>query len=104
MTDYILEMNNIHKSFGKVKALKGVDLKIEPGTIHSICGENGAGKSTLMNVLSGVIPAGEYEGDIIYKGEKQAFNNIKDSESKGIVIIHQELALVSFLSIAENIF
>lgn len=104
MTEYILEMNDIQKSFGKVKALKGVNLKVERGEIHSICGENGAGKSTLMNVLSGVIPHGEYEGEIIYNGEEQSFNDIKDSESKGIVIIHQELALVSFLSIAENIF
>lgn len=104
MESYILEMNNIKKNFGRVQALKRVDLKIKRGTIHSICGENGAGKSTLMNVLSGVIPAGEYEGDIIYNGQKQSFKNIKDSESEGIVIIHQELALVPLMSIAENIF
>ncbi len=104
METYILEMNNIGKSFGKVQALREVNLKVKKGEIHSICGENGAGKSTLMNVLSGVIPAGDYDGDIIYQGSKQKFNNIKESEELGIVIIHQELALVPLMSIAENIF
>lgn len=104
MSEYILEMRNIKKYYGEAKALDGVDLKVRPGEIHSICGENGAGKSTLMKVLSGVIPNGKYEGEIIYQGKKQEFANIKDSEVQGIVIIHQELALVPYLSIAENIF
>ena len=104
MSEYILEMNHIVKEFSGVRALNDVNLKVKPGEIMAICGENGAGKSTLMNVLSGVYPYGEYTGDIVYKGEVCKFHSIKDSERKGIVIIHQELALSPFLSIAENVF
>jgi len=100
----ILEMNNITKTFPGVKALDDVTLKVERGEIHAICGENGAGKSTLMKVLSGVYPFGSYSGDIIYEAETRKFSNISDSEDEGIVIIHQELALSPYLSIAENIF
>lgn len=104
MSEVILEMNHITKAFSGVKALDDVNLKVEKGEIHALCGENGAGKSTLMNVLSGVYPFGTYEGDIVYKGETCKFHQIKDSESKGIVIIHQELALSPYLSVAENVF
>ncbi len=104
MAELILEMRNITKEFPGVKALDNVNLKVEEGEIHALVGENGAGKSTLMNVLSGVYPHGSYEGDIIYKGEVCNFKEIKDSEKKGIVIIHQELALVPYMSIGENIF
>ncbi len=100
----ILEMNNITKTFPGVKALDDVTLKVERGEIHAICGENGAGKSTLMKVLSGVYPFGSYSGDIVYENEVKKFSNISDSEAEGIVIIHQELALSPYLSIAENIF
>jgi putative multiple sugar transport system ATP-binding protein len=100
----ILEMNNITKTFPGVKALDDVTLKVERGEIHAICGENGAGKSTLMKVLSGVYPFGSYSGEIIYEAETRKFSNISDSEDEGIVIIHQELALSPYLSIAENIF
>ena len=104
MSEYILEMDHITKAFSGVKALDDVNLKVKKGEIHALCGENGAGKSTLMNVLSGVYPYGTYDGDIIYKGEKCQFHKIKESEEKGIVIIHQELALSPYLSIAENVF
>lgn len=104
MNDIILEMKNIVKTFPGVRALDNVNVKVKRGTIHSLVGENGAGKSTLMNVLSGVYPYGNYEGDIVYEGEVCKFKNIKDSEKKGIVIIHQELALIPELSIMENIF
>ena len=104
MSEYILEMNHIVKEFSGVRALNDVNLKVRPGEIMALCGENGAGKSTLMNVLSGVYPYGEYTGDIVYNGEVCKFHSIKDSEHKGIVIIHQELALSPFLSIAENVF
>ncbi|MCI6667432.1 MAG: ATP-binding cassette domain-containing protein, partial [Romboutsia timonensis] len=104
MAEIILEMKNITKEFPGVKALDNVNLKVEEGEIHALVGENGAGKSTLMNVLSGVYPYGSYEGDIVYKGEVCKFKEIKDSEKKGIVIIHQELALVPYMSIGENIF
>ena len=104
MAKVLLEMKNITKTFPGVKALDNVNLKVEEGEIHALVGENGAGKSTLMNVLSGVYPYGSYEGDIIYNGEVCQFNKIKDSEEKGIVIIHQELALVPYMSIGENMF
>ncbi|WP_090964191.1 multiple monosaccharide ABC transporter ATP-binding protein [Aureimonas phyllosphaerae] len=97
-------MRGITKTFPGVKALDNVNLVVEKGEIHAICGENGAGKSTLMKVLSGVYPHGTYEGDIVYDGEVRSFRGIRDSEHVGIIIIHQELALVPLLSIAENIF
>ncbi len=100
----LLEMRQITKEFPGVKALDRVDLKVQQGEIHAICGENGAGKSTLMKVLSGVYPAGSFEGEILYEGEPANFRAISDSEMRGIIIIHQELALVPQLSIAENIF
>ena len=104
MAKILLEMKNITKTFPGVKALDNVNLKVEEGEIHALVGENGAGKSTLMNVLSGIYPYGTYEGDIIYKGETCQFHEIKDSEAKGIVIIHQELALVPYMTIGENMF
>lgn len=100
----LLEMKNITKEFPGVKALDNVNLKVEEGEIHALVGENGAGKSTLMNVLSGIYPYGTYDGDIIYDGEVCKFAKIKDSEEKGIVIIHQELALVPYMTIGENMF
>lgn len=104
MSDNILEMRSITKTFPGVKALEDVTLNVKRGEIHAICGENGAGKSTLMKVLSGVYPHGTYTGDIYFDGQVEAFNSINDSEARGIVIIHQELALIPYLSVAENIF
>ncbi|MBO3083676.1 ATP-binding cassette domain-containing protein [Cellulomonas sp. zg-ZUI188] len=104
MAQPILEMQAITKTFPGVKALQDVSMSVERGEIHAICGENGAGKSTLMKVLSGVHPHGSYEGSILFDGEEVQFGSINDSEAKGIVIIHQELALVPYLSVAENIF
>ncbi len=100
----ILEMRSITKEFPGVRALSEVSLTVHAGEIHAICGENGAGKSTLMKVLSGVYPYGTYEGDIVYQGEVCRFKDIRSSETAGIVIIHQELALIPELSITENIF
>jgi putative multiple sugar transport system ATP-binding protein len=104
MSDIILEMKNITKLFPGVKALDNVNLTVKKGEIHALIGENGAGKSTLMNVLSGVYPHGTYTGDIVFNGELCLFKTISDSEKIGIVIIHQELALIPSLSIGENIF
>ncbi|NCA99771.1 MAG: ATP-binding cassette domain-containing protein [Clostridia bacterium] len=104
MTKTILEMRMITKTFPGVKALSDVSFEIKSDEIHALVGENGAGKSTLMKVLSGVYPHGTYDGQILYEGEECQFRDIKQSEEKGIVIIHQELALVPYLSIAENIF
>ncbi|WP_433473521.1 multiple monosaccharide ABC transporter ATP-binding protein [Spirillospora sp. CA-142024] len=104
MTDAILRMRGITKTFPAVKALQDVNLEVRRGEIHAICGENGAGKSTLMKVLSGVYPHGDYSGDIEFDGEPCRFSGIRDSEQRGIVIIHQELALSPHLSIAENIY
>ncbi|QIK70294.1 sugar ABC transporter ATP-binding protein [Erysipelothrix sp. HDW6C] len=104
MSNTILQMKNINKSFGPIHVLKDVNIVVEAGEIHALCGENGAGKSTMMKVLSGVYPHGSYEGDIVFQDEICSFGGIKDSEAKGIAIIHQELALIPQLSIAENIF
>jgi len=104
VANILLEMKKITKAFPGVKALDNVNLTVEEGEIHALVGENGAGKSTLMNVLSGIYPYGSYEGDIVYNGEICKFKTIKDSERLGIVIIHQELALVPYLTIAENMF
>ena len=104
MAEPILQMRGIRKSFHGIRALSDVNLTVKAGEIHAIVGENGAGKSTLMKVLSGVYPHGEFEGEISFFGEHCRFGGIADSEHKGIIIIHQELALVPLLSIAENIF
>lgn len=104
MSDTILEMRSITKEFPGVRALDNVSLSVRRGEIHAICGENGAGKSTLMKVLSGVHPHGTYAGTIVFEGEKVEFKDLKSSEKAGIVIIHQELALIPELSVTENIF
>lgn len=104
MTDNILEMQDICKSFGPVQVLKDVNFNVRRGEVHALCGENGAGKSTLMKILAGIYPYGDYTGNIILNGKKAKFASVKDSESAGIGIIHQELALVPYLSIAENLF
>jgi len=104
VTTNILEMQGITKTFPGVKALQNVSLGVKRGHVHAICGENGAGKSTLMKVLSGVYPAGSFDGQIVFEGAQVDFKNINDSEAAGVVIIHQELALSPYLSIAENIF
>ena len=100
----ILEMRKIGKRFPGVIALDAVDFSIAPGEVVALAGENGAGKSTLMKVLSGVYPHGSYDGEILYDGKPTRFRDIRDSEHAGIVIIHQELALVPLLSVAENLF
>src|SRR5215470_4711636 len=100
----MLEMRAIAKSFAGVRALRDVNFTVNAGEIHALVGENGAGKSTLMKVLSGVYPAGTYDGTIVFDGEERHFRDINDSEALGIIIIHQELALIPLMSIAENIF
>ena len=97
-------MEHITKEFPGVKALDNVNLEVQRGEIHALIGENGAGKSTLMNVLSGQYPYGSYTGTVTYEGEECKFKKLNDSEAKGIVIIHQELALIPLLSIGENMF
>ena len=104
MKKKLLEMRNITKDFSGVKALDHVNLVVQEGEIHALVGENGAGKSTLMNILSGIYAYGTYEGDIIYDGKICEFHDIKESTKVGIVIIHQELALIPYLTIAENVY
>ena len=104
MIKHILEMKNITKEFPGVKALNEVSFKVEEGEIHCLVGENGAGKSTLMKVLSGVYPHGTYKGDIVFNGEIQKYQNVRDSEKAGIAIIYQELALIPEMTVYENIF
>ncbi|MFU2137767.1 xylose ABC transporter ATP-binding protein [Gallibacterium anatis] len=102
--DILLEMKGIVKKFGDVKALDNISISVSPGEVLSLCGENGSGKSTLMKVLCGIYPYGDYEGDIYFSGELLKSKNIKDTESRGIAIIHQELALVKNMTIMDNIF
>lgn len=101
---HLLEMKNITKSFGPVKAVDNVSLALDAGEVMSLCGENGSGKSTLMKVLCGIYAHGSYEGEIWFAGELLQANHIRDTERKGIAIIHQELALVKHLTVLENIF
>ena len=104
MANHILEMQHITKEFPGVKALDDVSFSVKEGEIHCLVGENGAGKSTLMKVLSGVYPNGAYEGKILFDDHEQRFSNIDDSKKAGIAIIYQELALVSEMTVYENIF
>jgi putative multiple sugar transport system ATP-binding protein len=104
LADDILVMQNITKLYPGVRALNDVNLNVHRGEIHALVGENGAGKSTLMNVLSGTIPYGDYSGKITYNGKECKFKTVRESEKLGIVIIHQELALIPELSIGENMF
>ncbi|MDR0964865.1 MAG: sugar ABC transporter ATP-binding protein [Clostridium sp.] len=104
MSQTILSMRRIVKDFSGVRALNHVNMDVTEGEIHAICGENGAGKSTLMNVLSGVIGYGAYSGEILFDQKPCVFRTIRDSEKVGIVIIHQELAVIPYFSIAENMF
>ncbi|MFB5746875.1 xylose ABC transporter ATP-binding protein [Cedecea sp. P7760] len=101
---HLLEMKNITKAFGTVKAVDNVSLTLEAGEVMSLCGENGSGKSTLMKVLCGIYPHGSYDGEIWFAGELLQAGHIRDTERKGIAIIHQELALVKHLTVLENIF
>src|SRR6516165_12201855 len=100
----MLDMRGVSKSFAGVQALRDVNFAVEAGQIDALVGENGAGKSTLMKVLSGVYAYGSYEGTITFEGEERCFRDVNDSEALGIIIIHQELALIPLLSISENIF
>ena len=104
MTAPILEARQITKRFGPVTALRDVTFDLRPGEIHSLCGENGAGKSTLIKTLSGIHPAGSYEGQLVMEGRPVAFRSTKDAEAAGLAVIYQELALVPEMSVAENIF
>jgi len=99
---YLLEMKNIHKRFPGVYALRGVNLTLNRGEVMALVGENGAGKSTVINVLGGIHP--KDEGEILIDGQDARIDGIQSAREKGISIIHQELVLVPYLSVAENIF
>ncbi|MHC4368191.1 MAG: ATP-binding cassette domain-containing protein, partial [Planctomycetota bacterium] len=98
----VLEAESISKAFGGIKALDEVSLKIRAGKVNAIVGENGAGKSTLMKIISGVHR--EYEGQIVLDGKPVAFSSPREAQDSGIAIIHQELNLIPYLSVAENVF
>ena len=104
MTEPLLQMQDITKSFPGVKALDGVTFDLNAAELHALVGENGAGKSTLIKILAGVYPYPEYGGQIILDGSERRFANVRDSERAGIAVIFQELSLVKELSVAENIF
>ena len=99
---YILEMRNIFKSFGGVNALRDVSFQCRPGTVHALVGENGAGKSTLIKILAGALLPDS--GEIIFKGQKHQSFSTRKALNSGISVIYQELALVSQMTVAENIF
>ncbi|MBC7743214.1 MAG: sugar ABC transporter ATP-binding protein [Bdellovibrionaceae bacterium] len=98
----LISLKNISKSFGIVKALRSIQLEVQPGEILALVGENGAGKSTLMKILSGVYPVGEFEGVIEVRNQPVSFRSPRDSEAQGIALIHQELSTFPQLSVAEN--
>lgn len=102
----ILEFQNVTKRFAGVTALNDVSFSIRRGEIHGLCGENGAGKSTLMKILSGVYPAGTYEGHVLYDGHelKLEHSSIRQAADEGIAIVYQELTLVPSMTVGENIF
>lgn len=100
--EYKLEMRNINKSFGGVKALSDVSLRVKKGEIHALLGENGAGKSTLMKILSGAYQ--KDSGEVLIDGNVVKIDSPKESKSNGIAVIYQELMLAPHLTVAENIF
>ena len=104
MTTPLLHMQAITKDFPGVRALDNVSFEVYPGEIHALCGENGAGKSTLIKILGGVYPSGTYEGQLRINGNEQRFHSVRDAERAGIAVIHQELALIPEMTVAENIY
>lgn len=104
MDEYVLQMNNIEKSFSSQKVLKGITFQVKKGEVHALCGENGAGKSTMMKILSGFYPYGDYAGEILIDGQIKKFSNTRESTAAGIEIIYQELEVANNMTVAENIF
>lgn len=104
MTTPLLRMQMITKDFPGVRALDNVSFEVLRGEIHALCGENGAGKSTLIKILGGVYPSGTYEGQLQIDGTEQQFHTVRDAERVGIAVIHQELALIPEMTVAENIY
>jgi len=98
----LLEMKNIHKFFGKVHALKGVDFTVNRGETVGLIGDNGAGKSTLIKIIAGVIP--KDAGEIFWEGRRVEINSVKDARRLGIETVFQEQALIEFFSASRNIF
>lgn len=104
VTTPVLQAERVSKRFGGVVALADVNFAIQPGEIHAVCGENGAGKSTLIRILSGQYPVGSYTGQIHWSGQPVRFQGVRDAERLGIAVVHQELALIESLTVAENVF
>ncbi|WP_019122768.1 sugar ABC transporter ATP-binding protein [Brevibacillus massiliensis] len=102
MSDKLLEMSGVSKRFPGVYALKGANFELKSGEVHALLGENGAGKSTLMKILGGIYSIDE--GKIFIEGQESQIHGVKDAQKYGISLIHQEISLVPYLSIAENIY
>ena len=101
-SEYVLQMQNICKSFPGVKALEHVDLNLRVGSVHALHGENGAGKSTLMKILAGIYTADS--GEILIQGQSVRIHSVDDAKRAGIVMIHQELSGAANLTVTENIY
>lgn len=99
-----LTLRQVGKSFPGVQAVAEVDLEVRPGETVGVVGENGAGKSTLMKIVSGVYPAGSYEGELAVDGAPRRFRSVRDAEAAGVVLVPQELYVAPGLSVAENMF
>jgi len=99
----VLSAGQLVKRFPGVTALGGVSFALYPGQVHALCGENGAGKSTLIKILAGVHAHGSYEGTLWLDGREVRFGSTRDAEAAGIAVIHQELALVPEMTVAENL-
>lgn len=102
MAHPILQVNDVHKRFPGVHALRGVELEVLPGEIHALLGENGAGKSTLIKIIAGVHRPDS--GDIVFEGETIELHSPRDAQQRGIDTVYQELSLYPDLTVAENIF
>ncbi|MEF9972864.1 MAG: ATP-binding cassette domain-containing protein [Clostridia bacterium] len=102
MSNYLLRMEGVSKYFPGVKALDGIDFRVEKGEIHALIGENGAGKSTLIKILAGIYQPDK--GAIFIEDKAVCMTDVTVANALGIRVIHQELSLATNMTVAENVF